>query len=192
MYELGKCLARLHVLTQNYRIRDKDNYKLIYAMFLKNKEKIKKRLPERKMFEYIKENIKNVEAPRKARRSVCHGDFRTENMRFRGNEIVNVIDWDLIGRTSDFYDLGVSMQNCFDRNLKFNFSKLSELVRGYDQIRKLTAVEREHLFEALQWGLLSYTIFNLSSGVRVNKNNLHRVKVLMELDKENFYQKLLF
>jgi Ser/Thr protein kinase RdoA (MazF antagonist) len=90
-----------------------------------------------------------------------------------------VIDWN-IGKTNAFFDYGSSMTACFSLNgKKFYPKKLNEFISAYDKERPLTNWEKEHIFEALKFGILKYGIWgfvDLKTGDMVrNEKKLTRM-----------------
>jgi len=190
----GKYLGKINVLAKIpihniYGIYG--GYEHINNLFMINYSK-KKNAPKRmqKNFEYIKNNIRNLKVPSSLPKSICHREFIPPHVMFENQKLIRVIDWDRINRDYMFYDLGITMTSAIQRG-KLNFNLLARIIEGYDEERKLTAWERNHLFEAIQFGAFKFAIWALEDIDNWGWDAFNRhVKMLMKYDKTEFSEKL--
>ena len=193
-YEIGKYLGKLHRIAKNFPIRKmtRENYDYFFNSLKKNYYKTKN-APKRfqKIFEYINKNFKKMRCPKNLPKSICHEEFFPPHLRFKNEKLVKVIDWDEANRNYMFYDFGVALVSAFYN--KLNFKLLAAIIKGYDAQRRLTAWEKAHIFEAVQFGTSKFSIWSLENE-KIGKwhwdSNYTRTYNLMRYSKEEFNEKL--
>ncbi len=189
-YEMGKTLARLHLLTKNIKMKVK-GYPSYTSLFQKNKH-LKEKGPKliKEIIKYAEKESQNIKVPKNQPKAICHEEFSIEHVRFKKGKIIKVIDWDLINRDYMIHDLGTLMTNAFE-NGKLRFNTIRLIIRGYNEQRKLTKWEREHLFEALEYGMFKYLTWGLDEPLGKDYlTHLKNIDSLKNIGKEKF-QKLL-
>ena len=140
-YKLGKILATLHKKTLRFKKERKNNFSL--NEWSKSIKKIKLSKKEsiflKKEINYIKKNW-----PKKLPKGIIHGDLFPDNVFFKNNNIVGIID--LSNACNDFfcYDLSICINSwCYEK--KFNIDKMRNLIKGYNSIRKIKIQEIKYL-----------------------------------------------
>ena len=136
-YKLGKILATLHKKTLRFKKERKNNFSL--NEWSKSIKKIKLSKKEsiflKKEINYIKKNW-----PKKLPKGIIHGDLFPDNVFFKNNNIVGIID--LSNACNDFfcYDLSICINSwCYEK--KLNIDKMKNLIKGYNSIRKIKIQE---------------------------------------------------
>jgi Ser/Thr protein kinase RdoA (MazF antagonist) len=120
-------------------------------------------------------------------------DFELDHVRFAGETIVRVIDWDLAGADYFFYDLGTTMSEAVHAD-GVDILSLAALVDGYQARRALTDWERAHLYEGTVYGTCKYFIWEYD--LRELKTNelsndcFKKVDALRVLGKREFDERL--
>lgn len=187
--EFGKALGRLHKITRNASITKTKGYNYYFSLFEKNRH-LKEKGPKlyREAIEYAKGEFKNLKVPKDQPKSVCHEEFTLEHVRFKNGKIVKVIDWDWINKGFLIYDLGTTMTQGF-RNRKLDFNLLRAIIKGYESERKLTKWERDHLYEALTYGMFKYMIWGLDEPIR-DLTHIKNILHLRDFGKEDFNKEL--
>jgi len=194
-YELGKNLGKLHKLAKNFPIlKTGQGYNSFKTELEKNRHLINK-CPKKykKRLEDIKKNFNGLKIKSNQPKSVCHVEFTSQHVRFKGNKLVKIIDWDEVGRDYMFYDLGTSLTESFNKN-SINFKILSSILRGYQNQRKLTPWESNHIYEAILFGICKFVIWGLDKE-EIEKSGwdrigLQNVEFLMKMGKNKFNQML--
>ena len=140
-YKLGKILATLHKKTLRFKKERKNNFSL--NEWSKSIKKIKLSKKEsiflKKEINYIKKNW-----PKKLPKGIIHGDLFPDNVFFKNNNIVGIID--LSNACNDFfcYDLSICINSwCYEK--KLNIDKMRNLIKGYNSIRKIKIQEIKYL-----------------------------------------------
>jgi len=89
-------------------------------------------------------------------RGVIHADIFMDNVKWLGDRVAAIFDFEMACRDALALDLAITLNAwCFDGG--YQPALASALVRGYEQERKLTPPEREHLFEYALFGAVRYT-----------------------------------
>jgi len=137
-YKLGRTLATLHKKTLNFKKKKKNDFSLNeWDKLIKRKIKLSKKESFflKKEIKYIKENW-----PKKLPKGIIHGDLFPDNVFFKNNNIVGIID--LSNACNDFlcYDLSICINAwCYEK--KLNIDKMKNLIKGYNSIRKIKIQE---------------------------------------------------
>jgi len=89
------------------------------------------------------------------------------------------------------YDLGTTMTAAFQKG-KLNFELLRGIIRGYNDYRKPTEWERNHLYEALCYGILKFVIWGIEDIEYWGWENIRidELEDLTNYNKERFYENL--
>ncbi|MBR9704568.1 hypothetical protein GOV12_04095 [Candidatus Pacearchaeota archaeon] len=197
MKSYSQGLARFHIDTKNLNLKKiphgnfKDIKKRI-KIFYKIREKKNKKI--QKILEFMKENISNTKCPNKEYKSGYYSEYNPGHVFFSGSKIKYVIDW-AIGYDNAYYDFGSSMVACFSKNgKKLNYMKLRTYIYEYNKIRKLSSSEKEHIYEALLFGICKYGVWGLNdlkkgkiaSDKEICKDGVNRVLFIMNLSKKEF------
>src|SRR5215510_11914976 len=75
---------------------------------------------------------------------VIHADLFPDNVFFLGDRLSGVIDFYFACNDAFAYDVAVCLNAwCFEKDLSFNITKSRALLRGYDELRPLTLLERD-------------------------------------------------
>ncbi|PPR35486.1 MAG: Homoserine kinase [Alphaproteobacteria bacterium MarineAlpha6_Bin4] len=132
-YKLGKILATLHKKTLGFKNKRKNDFSLKEWHALTKRIKLSKKgaLFLKEEINYIKKNW-----PKNLPMGIIHGDLFPDNVFFKNNNIVGVID--LSNACNDFfcYDLSICINAwCYKKNLDIN--KMKNLIKGYNSVRKL-------------------------------------------------------
>ena len=141
-YILGKILAKLHKKSLKFKKKKKNDFSLNeWDKLIKKKIKLSKNKSFflKKEIEYIKKNW-----PKKLPSGIIHGDLFPDNVFFRNNKIVGIID--LSNACNDFfcYDLSICINSwCYEN--KLNIDKMKNLIKGYNSIRKIKTQEISYL-----------------------------------------------
>ena len=140
-YKLGKVLATLHKKTLRFKKKRKNNFSL--NEWGKSIKKIRLSKEEsiflKKEINYIKKNW-----PKNLPKGIIHGDLFPDNVFFKNNNIVGIID--LSNACNDFfcYDLSICINSwCYEN--KLNIDKMKNLIKGYNSVRKIKTQEIKYL-----------------------------------------------
>ena len=196
--ELVKYLAKLHQISKGYKSKywevreghDK-NYcwkkSRIEARRFKSKSKGKERL------EWLRGELDKLKFPNSIPKGVCHCDYDLSNLKFKGDKLVGVLDFDDACYTYIILDVAALVYYlAWLREEKFDFQKARYLLRQYMRYRKMSKLEQKHIYDSLKMVILTYTAWLFYEGEKNNFFNRARDKVgwLNSIGREEFYNKL--
>ena len=141
-YKLGKILATLHKKSLKFKKKKRNDFSLNeWDKLIKKKIKLSKdeSFFLKKEIKYIKKNW-----PKNLPSGIIHGDLFPDNVFFKKNKIVGIID--LSNACNDFfcYDLSICI-NSWCYKSKLSIDKMKNLIKGYNSIRKIKNKEITHL-----------------------------------------------
>jgi homoserine kinase type II len=199
LYHMIKQLALLHKITKgykpvNYKHREPRTKKFcleaakIESRRFKNKERGKIRLNR------IKIKLKELTLPNNLPKGVIHGDFDKANIKFKGNKITGILDFDDSTYTFLIYDLGVVLLYWTRFYLKkFNFKRARKIINIYEKYRPLTDIEKIHIYDALQFSalmIMSWLIYDKWKGKDLFKILSRILDELDSIGRNEFYKKI--
>ena len=137
---LGKILAKIHILGKQLKIKRKNplslgNLESLITLSKKNSENIRNDLSKEIVSEYyrVRSNW-----PDNLPKGIIHADLFPDNVLFIGNEISGVIDFCFSCNDFLSYDLATCLNAwCFDKEGILDLNLSSELINGYQSLRKL-------------------------------------------------------
>ena len=197
--DFGKTLGIFHRLTKDMKIHSKGvggyaNIKFLINDYYVKRNRFGKEIQN--VLEFMKNEISRLECPNGEYFTGYYSEFNPGHVKFKNNKLKYVIDWE-IDKNYAFFDYGSSMIACFSPDgSKFYPKKLKRFINSYSKERSLSNWELKHLFEAFKFGILKYGIWgfvDLQNGELVLKENqidndeLNKIKFLMGLDKNLFY-----
>lgn len=155
MRELVKHLAQLHTLTEGYRPKHhhlREPRTKAFCLRAARTEAARFSDDEgARRFALIAKHLRTVRLPSDLPKGTIHGDFDAANIKFSGEKLSGVLDFDDATYTYLIYDLGVVLlywtRFYTDR---FDLSRARRIVRTYERYRPLTMTERTHLYDALK------------------------------------------
>jgi len=197
--ELVKYLAKLHNLSKGYRPRywefrqshDKQycwDTSKIEAKRFGSKSKAKERL------NWLKNELNKLSFPNSIPKGVVHCDYDIANIKFKGNKLSGVLDFDDACYTYLIYDIASLIYYwCWVRVGKLNFQKARNLLKNYSRYRKLSYAEKQHIFDALKMVSLTYVtwfFYEKYKGKDILKKSKLELNELDQIGKEEFYNRL--
>ncbi len=143
--ELGRALANMHLAGRNFEIKRSNalglsGWRPLFAKFSNRAEEI---LPG--MTKLIDGELSYLESqwPKQLPLGVIHADLFPDNVFFVGEKLSGLIDFYFACNDALAYDIAVSLNAwCFEADFAFNATKGRALLKGYDEVRPLTEVEK--------------------------------------------------
>ena len=196
-HELIKYSALLHNISINYKPqyfehRESKDKKFILQTAKEEAKRNKEKGKER--YTFIKERLNLVKLPETLPKGIIHGDFDKANIKFTGNKITGILDFDDACYTYLIYDIGMLILYWawfYYKKLKLDIAR--EIITIYNKYRKLSQIEKNHIYDALQWVILVFMAFFIHD--KWKGTDLYEImkKMLFELDnigKNNFYKEM--
>tara|TARA_Y100001970_G_scaffold285265_1_gene404462 strand:+ start:38 stop:988 length:951 start_codon:yes stop_codon:yes gene_type:complete len=147
--ELGKMIGDLHNLTINYNQRRQNSLdiKEWKNLFNKCQNNTTKKFGE--ILNGLKNEINFLEKswPKNLPSGVIHADLFKDNIFFKGDKIIGVIDFYFSCYHFFIYDISILINDwCFEENGKiFKYEYFTEIIESYNSKRKLSTEEFNEL-----------------------------------------------
>ena len=158
----GALVGRFHKLTKGKKTKNKREHiwdleetkknfqelkKIVLKSNLKNKSQFIKR---------AEEELSKLHFPNNLPKGMIHEDLGKRHILWKNDKISCVIDFDRYYYGKLILDLGQAIRGwCFiDNWKKWSNSNLRALLKGYNSKRKISALEKRYLFDAVKFAIL--------------------------------------
>ena len=192
---IGAEVAKMHNLTQNLKLKRKNDlsvnsWRKLFNSVKDNCENLHKDLPR-----LIEENLDDVEKnwPKNLPRGIIHADLFHDNIFFIQDKFSGVIDFYF--SCEDFYAFEIAIcfnALCFDglkSNLSFNVTKAKNFIDGYTSLRKLTDEELNNIKVLSQGAALRFLLTRVFDALNKVKGAIVKIKDPMEYLKRLEFHK---
>jgi homoserine kinase type II len=159
--EFGRILGWYHRLIEGYQTKNKRNHfwdlKTTQANFSEDKKIIlKSSFREKEKFvNCLQKELSSLSFSDKLPKGMIHEDLGKRHVLWKNGKISCIIDFDRCYYGQLVLDLGQALRGwCFINWQKWSNDSLTALLKGYSQERKLTDLEKKHLFRAVKFGIL--------------------------------------
>jgi len=187
---IGNNIAKLHLATKNIKLYRKNNLSLQSWFSLNNlikKSKSKKINRLCKWIDTILQDLKK-QWPSNLPSGIIHADLFHDNIFFLKKKFSGFIDLYFSCNDAYVYDLAICINAiCFDSKFKFKVNKAKALIKGYQQIRKLTKKEILALPYLLRGAAIRFYLTRLYDQLNQQKGAIVKVK-----NPNEFLQKIKF
>ena len=193
--DIGKEVAKLHLLTSNFKIHRKnalsiESWRNMFENIKDKCIKIHKDLPN-----LIEANLKDIEKnwPSNLPSGIIHADLFKDNIIFENNKVSGIIDFTF--SCNDFYALEIAIcfnALCFDgvkSNLSFNVTKAKKFIEGYSSIRKLSDQEKNSIKILSQGAALRFLLTRVFDAINTVEGALVKIKDPIEYLKRLEFHK---
>lgn len=143
--EVGRAMARMHIASEGFELRRRNalglsGWRPLYDKFSPRADEI---LPGLSKLITSELDVLEKQWPRNLPEGVIHADLFPDNVFFISGKLSGLIDFYFACNDALCYDLAVSLNAwCFEADYSFNVTKGRALLKGYEEVRKLTAQER--------------------------------------------------
>ena len=112
---------------------------------------------------------------------VIHADLFPDNVFFIGDRLSGLIDFYFACNDAFAYDIAVSLNAwCFEKDMSFNITKGQAFLRGYEDVRPLSAREREAMPVLARGAAMRFLLTRAYDWLNTPKNALVSPKNPME------------
>ncbi len=189
-YEIGKIIARMHLVTKKMKIFRKN------SMGIKNLDPLLKSIKfnsnkSNNLKKFLVNNLKTIKKnwPKKLPNGIIHGDLFIDNIFFKKNKLSGVIDFYFAGNDFFMYEIAICINAlCFDKKkskFKINKQKIKNLIKGYESIKKISLKEKKSLNILCKGAAIRYLLTRLYDYSNTPKTALIKIK-----NPNEYYQKL--
>ncbi len=174
----GRMLGAFHILIERFKTKNKRKHiwdlEQTKKYFLENKKTILQSnfKNKKKFIEEFKKKINLLNFPENLPSGTIHEDLGKRHVIWRKNKITGFIDFDRSYFGKLVLDLGQACRGwCFVNNWKkWSNENFKALIKGYEKKRKLTAIEKKYLKDAIKFGVLERGLAFCSRYINVTKD----------------------
>ena len=178
--QTGRALASLHALSSGYP--KEDNNRFDFACIATLYQEVREKLPG--YFRHLTHTLDDEIAYQqqyqedKLPKGIVHGDLFADNLLFRGEKIVGILDFEAAGHGKFIYDLATAVNALCYSEGRYIIERFASLLVGYQSCRTLPLAEWDAFPNELRFSALRFTVTRLkdfflrpmSDDVRVNKD----------------------
>lgn len=143
--ELGRALAEIHIAGDGFVLKRKNalgpaGWKPLFDKFSSRADEI---LPG--LHKLIESELQHLAAawPKALPEGIIHADLFPDNVFFIGDKLSGLIDFYFACNDMLAYDIAICLNAwCFESDYAFNVTKGRALLKGYNDVRRLSADER--------------------------------------------------
>ncbi len=192
-YMVGKNVAKLHLASKKINLHRKNSLSISSWPYLLSKisfkiDKISKNLKNLMKNEFIQ--IKKV-WPKNLPKGIIHSDLFVDNIIFHKKKFHGFIDFYFSCNDYLSYELATCVNAlCFEKKSGkyiLNRRKSSNLLKGYESIRKLKTIEKKNFNTMCKGSALRYLLTRAYDYLNTPKNAIIKIK-----DPREYVQKLNF
>jgi len=191
-YEIGKNIAKLHIVSKKIKLYRKNSMSLNSWSKLLNKIGNKYKKIEVNLNELIKTSFADIKKrwPKKLTSGIIHGDLFIDNIFFKKNKFHGYIDFYFAANDFFMYEIAICINAlCFDkknRKFIFNKKKSKNLLKGYSSLRKLSKDEKNSLNVLCRGAALRYLLTRTYDYLNTPKSAIIKIK-----NPREYIQKLI-
>ena len=190
-HDVGKTIAKMHLSTNKIKLSRKNSMGVKYLNPLLKSIKLKSKKFSN-VDKFLKINFDDIKKkwPKKLPSGVIHGDLFIDNIFFNKNKLSGIIDFYFAANDYFMYEIAICINAlCFDKinsKFKINKSKIRNLIKGYESIKKISLKEKKSLNILCRGAAMRYFLTRLYDYKNTPKTALIKVK-----DPGEYYQKII-
>ena len=185
----GRVLADLHVIGKGYKkgVDNRFNFDRVSDVY----QEVRDRLPSyfKKITRTLDEEVGYLEhyLECKLPKGIIHGDLYLDNILFRGEKVVGVLDFEAASRGKYIFDLATAVNAlCYDGE-RYDLKRFEVLIGGYESLRTLSLAEWDAFPNELRFSALRFTVNRLHAFYLNPVDEAHRIN----RDFREFYDRLM-
>ena len=161
--EAGKELASLHLIGKGYKkgIDNRFSFERIYELYRDVREKLPSYF--KKVARTLDEEMDYLRFYLEAKlpKGIIHGDLFCDNLIFKAEKVVGMLDFEAACRGKFVFDLATAVNAlCFSQG-KYQIRRFEALIAGYESLRTLSLAEWDAFPNELRFSALRFTITRL-------------------------------
>jgi len=153
---IAQAIGKLHKITIGYKPRyyeARDTYdpKSCWKNATSNSRKIKSKIEAKKRLNWLKAELDKLKLPNNFPKGVCHCDTHPSNFLYKKGKLNAILDFDDASYIYLLYDIANMIYFwAWPHKKEIIFNKAKNLLREYNKHRKLTDIEKNHLYDLLK------------------------------------------
>ena len=190
-YIVGKHIAKMHQNTSKAKLYRKNSMGINKLGSLIKNTNFKLINLDKNFKNFISSNYFQIKKnwPQKLPSGIIHGDLFIDNIFFNKKKFSGFIDFYFSANDFFMYEIAICVNAlCFDeKNKKFilNKKKVTNLINGYETIKKISDKEKNSLNILCRGAALRYLLTRVYDFINTPKTALIKIK-----DPKEYYQKL--
>ncbi len=192
---IAQAIGKLHKITIGYKpeyseARDTYDPKSCWKNAISNSKKIKSKSETKKRLDWLKIELEKLKLPKNLPAGVCHCDTHPSNFLYKNGQVSAVLDFDDASHVYLLYDIANMIYFwAWPHKKEIIFRRAKDLLKEYEKYRKLTDIEKNHLYD-----LLKMVIF-MSIGWFIHVDDdffweKKKIEFLNSIDRKEFYKKI--
>jgi homoserine kinase type II len=160
---IGRVLADLHLISKAYKkgVENRFGFERVADVY----GDVRSRLPSylKKIVRTLDEEIEYLQSylENKLPKGIIHGDLFSDNILFRGEKVVAVLDFEAAGRGKFIFDLATAVNAlCFEDG-RYALRRFEALIAGYEALRTLSLAEWDAFPNELRFSAFRFTVTRL-------------------------------
>jgi len=186
---LGHALSSLHLNGRTFKkgIENRFSFPRVAAIYRDVRRQMPSHLKQivrvlDDEFTYL-ENYLDNNLPK----GIIHGDLFPDNVKFKGNRLVGVVDFEAACRGKLIYDLATAVKAlCFHEDC-YKIERFDALIAGYESLRPLSLPEWDSFPNELRFSALRFTVTRIKDFFLRKTDDTQRIYK----DFKEFYDRLL-
>jgi homoserine kinase type II len=185
----GRVLGDLHVIGKGYKkgVDNRFSFERVADVY----QNVRDRLPPyfKKITRVLDEEVAYLEhyLECKLPKGIIHGDLFLDNILYRGDKVVALLDFEAASRGKYIFDLATAVNAlCFDGE-RYDLKRFEALIAGYESLRTLSLAEWDAFPNELRFSALRFTVTRLNDFYLNPVDEAHRINK----DFREFYDRLM-
>jgi homoserine kinase type II len=185
---IGRTLGELHVLGKAYKkgIDNRFSFERIADLYLS----VRAKLPNyfRKILRTLDDEVDYLTRylEGKLPKGVIHGDLFCDNVLFRGEKLVAVLDFEAACRGKFIFDIATAVNAMCFVNAEYSLDRFRYLLHGYESVRTLSLAEWDAFPNELRYSSLRFTVTRLHDFFLTPNDGIRRI----DKDFREFFDRL--
>ncbi len=192
---IAQAIGKLHKITIGYKpayfeARDTYDPKSCWKNAISNSKKIKSKYEAKQRLGWLKMELDKLKLPINLPKGVCHCDTHPSNFLYKNGKLTAVLDFDDASYVYLLYDIANMVYFwAWPHKKEIIFNETKNLLKEYGKYRKLTEIEKNHLYD-----LLKMVIF-MSIGWFIHVDNdffseKKKIEFLNSIGRKEFYKRI--
>lgn len=158
--QLGQALAKLHLVGRGFKkgVENRFGFNRIAMMY----RDIRKHIPPhlKHIVRVLDDEVIYLEnyLDNNLPKGIIHGDLFPDNLKFKGNRLVAIIDFEAACRGKFIYDLATAVNALCFLDGKYRIERFEPLIAGYESLRPLSLPEWDSFPNELRFSALRFTL----------------------------------
>lgn len=185
---LGRVMADLHIIGKNYKkgIDNRFSFDRVADVY----RDVRGRLPHyfKKIIRTLDEEIEYLShyLEGKLPKGIIHGDLFPENVMFKGDKVVAMLDFEAASRGKFIFDLATAVNALCFEDRRYVLRKFEALITGYESLRTLSLAEWDAFPNELRFSAFRFTVTRLQDFFLDPTDDRERIN----RDFQDFYDRL--